>query len=321
MNIIKYEYHIFSLVFDKCNVLTLLYFARCSKKYYNYIEDYLNINKKRFNIPKNIGHYNNNIHYLCEEYITTKCFECGNPICFYYYKNWNTKICGDCLPLKLNYKFYRYFQQPEIMEYNIKGFTKRELRNNLSFKFVEDERRRHIQIRCYHKSDIIQITKNRYGFNSYKEYTYFIHKRFDKINNQIIKSNLNKINIKHKLSYYFDFKKSKSGFIFHILNKEVDFYKNKINTAIIRYNLCKDNLKQNELIYNQIKSRIGKHNDKLIKLDVILRLNYKLILLFDMEKRLENECLDYHIFYSDNCFKYFYKPNINIDKVINKILY
>ena len=281
--------YLWLLVFKKCDILSLLIIARTSKKMYDLVEYYLQNNT-------NITHkYNSLVHYYCEEYICTKCFKCGNSYnLIYYRKNWNLKICCDCFPPYLNTFIKSSIFEP-IWENKIQGFTQKELRKKL--KYNNDITTFHNPKKYYNKYDIDKITRNRYGFNTFKSYQEFIQNRFDRINSKINKENYRKININHFLVKYYNFSKSNCGVVKHILENEVESIQKRINMAIKRFEICQANLKHNE---NKIVEQVEHHK-------VILRMKYNFI---SIHKIICVEDIGYNIFYHDKCFKYFKKRDV-----------
>jgi len=306
------------LIFEKTDLLSLLMMARTSNKMYKSVEHHFKKNKSRYKIPQYIGKYNSNIHWICEEWISSRCFKCGNKNnCISYYMNWDLKICTNCLPMKVSHRFFRYFgRKPIVFEDDVKGFTKCELRRKLIFHFGIDDRMI-MPVRVYHKSDIIQITKNRYGFEEYSEYTKFIKNRYKYINNKINSENIQSININHHLTDYLQFPKSKSGFLLRLDRKKLKVYRDKIHRAIKRYDICKEIFDNNNNIYNKVYNVID--DSKLVKVLQFIRLRYNMKFYNDMDELLLFRKVGNEIFYTDRCFIYFKSYAVNIDKVISRI--
>ena len=317
-----YSFHLWLLVMDKTPLIDILSLARTSKKFYDMIEYYLKYNKYRFNIPKEHT-YNSDIHWLCENWICKRCFKCGNDDCFHYYRNWNLKICKRCLPIRFNPQRYNYYENPIVEEHDIKGFTLREIRTKLKYNYDASSERL-LSVRVYHKSDIAQITKNRYGFNEYDDYLKYVKHRFNCINHRIFRKNIEKIGIKHVVTDYIRFKKSNSGFFLELTKKDIEKYKRKINFAIIRYDLCKEMLEDNERVYEDIREFFinkGMMNDEYqAKIMTYLRLKNDFIFVFNIESKMMIDYLDYDIFYEDRCFHYFKRYRVNKQRAINSIL-
>ena len=286
------------------------------------IESYLtNRGMDRFGIPRN-HKYNTNIHWLCEEWLSCRCYICGNGICFKWYKNWNLKKCSYCSPIKINHRFYRYFNVPQINERDVKGFTSRELRKKLIFHFEVDVDRLY-PLRIYHMSDVVQITNHRYGFDTYDKYLKVVNERQRRINRTIRKHNIEVFGITHPLIYNYKFPKSKSGHYIRLTLDDTNI-KDKIIRSIARYDVCQDYLDNNLKIYNDIRQyfidRDTITEEVNYKIMTYLRLKVGFIFIFRVPDILESEQLDYSVFNNDNCFQYFRRYQINIDKAINNIL-
>jgi len=313
MIIKQFEHHTYSLVIKECDLVSIIMLARTSKKMYNIVENFLKYNKKfkQITIPKEIS-YNTNIHYVCEEFISKKCFKCGNSYNLFYYKyNRNLKLCYSCSSLCIS--IINRVNGELICEKLIKGFTKRELRRRLFYKTNTHSPPYH---KFYCKKDVEMITKNRYGFKTYKEYSYFMTRRFDRINTKTIKENDEKVGINNKFLKYIKYKKGNSGFTFAINEKEVETIMQKIVKAQTRYDYCINVLKENEKIYTTILNLV-KDEDKI---RIYLHQKYNFRCIFEMKHIMFIEDFDYDGFFTDNIFKYFKSHKLSIDKVVKKIL-
>jgi hypothetical protein len=302
------EQYVFHLIFRHMRLIDLIYFARTSKKFYTYVEDYLKIYGRRFKnmieIPNEVPEkYNSLIHYVNEEFVCLRCYRCGNTNNFYYKYNWNLRICGKCFKPYMR-PMYRYSNRKDLIdERKIKGFTTNEVKKLLIFTY-DNALHIHRHRRLYYKDDVRIITKNRYGFNTYENYLDFINRRKMMINHNII---CKLTNIKHELVFFYPYRKSNSGYILPIENKEE--YEEEVKKAITRYKNCIENLAYAKDIYDTIMKSVT--NEQFPHVLTKLRLKYNFICLFDLEVRLFNEDIDKKIFYSDKCFIYF-KNMINI---------
>lgn len=312
------EEHIFHLIFNCMRLIDLIYFARSSKKFYRYVEDYLRINGRRFNniieIPNEVPEkYNSLIHYVNEEFVCLRCYRCGNLDNFYYKYNWNLRICKKCFKPFMSLLYNRYSMKTDtIDERQIKGFTTNELRKLLIFTY-DNRIYLHRRCRLYYKDDIRIITKNRYGFDTYEKYVNFIKRRKGRINQEIIHRFTD---IRHQMVFYYPYKKSNSGYILPIENKEE--YEKEIKKAINRYNTCIENLAHSKDIYDTIMKSIT--NEQFPNVLTKLRLKYDFICIFDLDVRLFNEDINKKIFYTDKCFTYFKKyDNYIIKEILNSI--
>ena len=262
MNNIQEQY-IFHLTFRFMTIIDILYFARSSKKCYNYVENYLKTNSRRFkniiDIPKDIKEYNSIIHYLCEEFVSIKCHKCGMMESFYYKNNWDLRICRNCLKPSIHIINRCSIGRKRIKESDIKGFTKYELRKILIYSYDISSGFRGERI--YYDDDVKAITKNRYSFENYKKYLQFIRTRKYERDKKTVDSISKKIGIRHNLIFCNpECNKSKSGFLQDINTSEIKECKKDVKKAIVRYNMCRKYVANNKYIYNSILIRTNDDN-------------------------------------------------------------